>query len=87
MDTIFMNSENSKTSEPHVLILKLTDKLDLRRGEKNIALSNLSIYYTWKNKKSSYNSNKFKISAPTWNDNVEVSDGSYSVSDRYSGLF
>ena len=51
MDTIFMNSENSKTSEPHVLILKLTDKLDLRRGEKIIALSNLSIYYTWKTKK------------------------------------
>ena len=49
MDTIFMNSENSKTSEPHVLILKLTDKLDLRRGEKIIALSNLSICYTWKN--------------------------------------
>ena len=49
MDTIFMNSENSKTSEPYVLILKLTDKLDLRRGEKSIALSNLSIYYTWKN--------------------------------------
>ena len=46
-----MNSENSKTSKPHDLILKLTDKLDLRRGEKNIALSNLSIYYTWKNKK------------------------------------
>ena len=87
MDTIFMNSENSKTSEPHVLILKLTDKSDLRRDEKNIALSNLSIYYTWKNIKSSYNSNKFKISAPTWNDNVEVSDESYSVSDRYSGLF
>ena len=49
MDTIFMNSEKSKTSEPHVLILKFTDKLDLRRGEKSIALSNLSIYYTWKN--------------------------------------
>ena len=53
MDTIFMNSENSKTSEPHVLILKLSDKLDLRRGEKSIALSNISIYYTWKNIKSS----------------------------------
>ena len=53
IDTIFMNSENSKTSESHVLILKLTDKLDLRRGEKSIALSNLSIYYTWKNIKSS----------------------------------
>ena len=76
-----MNSENSKTSEPHVLILKLTDKLDLRRGEKSIALSNLSIYYTWKNRKSSYNNNKFKISDPTWNDKFELPDGSYSVSD------
>ena len=81
MDTIFMNSENSKTSEPHVLILKLTDKLSLRRGEKIIALSNLSIYYIWKNIKSSYNNNKFKISAPTWNDKFELLDGSYSVSD------
>ena len=59
MDTIFMNSENSKTSQPHVLILKLTNKLDLRMGEKVIALSNLSIYYTWKNIKSSYNNNKY----------------------------
>ena len=50
MDTISMNSERSKSSEPHVLILKLTEKLDLRRGEKNIALLNLSIYYTWKSK-------------------------------------
>ena len=81
MDTIFMNSENSNTSEPHVLILKLTDKLDLRRGEKSIALSNLSIYYTWKNTKSSHNNNKFKISAPTWNDKFKLPDGSYSVSD------
>ena len=81
MDIIFMNSENRKTSEPHVLILKLTDKLDLRRGEKSIALSNLSIYYTWKNIKSSYNNNKFKISAPTWNDKFELPDGSYSVSN------
>ena len=76
-----MNSESSKTSEPHVLILKLTDKLDLRRGEKIIALSHLSIYYTWKNIKNSYNNNKFKISAPTWNDKFELPDGSYSVSD------
>ena len=81
MDTIFMNSENSKTSKPHVLILKLTNKLDLRIGEKIIALSNLSIYYTWKNIKSSYSNNKFKISAPTWNDNFELPDGSYSVSN------
>ena len=81
MDTIFMNSENSKTSKPHVLVLKLTNKLDLRIGEKIIALSNLSIYYTWRNIKSSYNNNKFKISAPTWNDKFELPDGSYSVSD------
>ena len=81
MDTIFMNSKNSKTSKPHILILKLTDKLDLRRGEKSIALSNLSIYYTWKNMKSSYSNNKFKISAPTRNDKFELPNGSYSVSD------
>ena len=81
MNTIFMNSENSKTSKSNVLALKLTNKLDLRIGEKTIALSNLSIYYTWKNIKSSYNNNKFKISAPTWNDEFELPDGSYSVSD------
>ena len=75
MDTIFMNSENSKTSEPRILILKLTDELYLRRGEKIIASSNLCIYYTWKNMKSSYNSNTFKISAPTWNDKFELPDG------------
>ena len=76
-----MNWENSKTSEPHVLILKLADKLDLRRGEKSIALSNLSIYYKWKNIKSSYNNNKFKILTPTWNDEFDLPEGSYIVSD------
>ena len=76
-----MNSENSKTSKPHILISKLTNKLDLRIGEKIIALSNLSIYYTWKNIKNSYKNNKFKISAPTWNDEFELPDGWYSVSD------
>ena len=81
MDTIFMNSENCKTSNLHVLILKLTNELDLRIGEKTIALSNLSIYYTWKNINSSYNYNKFEISAPTWNYKFELPDGSYSVSD------
>ena len=65
MDTIFMNSENGKTSKTHVLKLKLTSKLDLRLCEKVIALSNLSIYYTRKNIKSSHNNNKFKISSPT----------------------
>ena len=75
-----MNSENSKTSKPHILKLKLTDKLDLRNGEKVIALSNLSIYYTWKNMKSSYNNNKLKISAPTWNEEFTLPNGSYSIS-------
>ena len=73
-----MNSENSKIYKSYVLNLKLTDKLDLRIGKKVIHLSNLSIYYTWKNIKSSYNNNRFKISAPTWNDEF---DGSYSVSN------
>ena len=76
-----MNSENSKTSKKHVLKLKLTSKLDLRLGENVIALSNLSIYYTWKSIKSSYNNNKYKISAPTWNQLFKLPDGSYSVSD------
>ena len=76
-----MSSENSKTSKLHVLILKLTNKLDLRIGEKTIALSNLSIYYKRRNTKSSYNNNKVKISAPTWNEKLELPDGSYSVSD------
>ena len=81
MDTIFMNSENSRTSEYHVLVLKFTDKLDLRRGQKSVTLSNLNIYNTCKNMKSSYNSNKFKISAPTWSDEFKLPDGSYSISD------
>ena len=81
MDTIFMNLENSRTLKPYILILKLTDKLYLTIGKKVIALSNLSIYYTWKNIKSLYNNNKFKISTPTWNDEFELPDGSYSISD------
>ena len=60
-----MNSENSKTSDPYRLLLNLTEKIDLRRKDQYIALSNLSIYYTWKNIKKSYKNNKFKISAPT----------------------
>ena len=80
MDTILMNSENSKTPKLYVLILKLTNKLDLRVGKKVIALTNLSIYYTWKNIKGSYNNNEFNISAPTWNDEFEFPAESYSVS-------
>ena len=76
-----MNSENTKTSEYHVLLLKLVDKLDLRSSQKSVALSNLSIYYTWRNIEGSYKNNKSKISAPTWSDEFELLDGSYSISD------
>ena len=81
MDTIFINSENRRTSEYHVLELRLADKLDLKRGQRSVALSNLTIYYTWRNIKGSYKNNKFKISAPTWSDKFELPDGSYSISD------
>ena len=75
-----MNSKNSKTSDPDRLLLNLTDKINLKRSKKYVALSNLSLYYTWKNIKSHKN-NKFKISAPTWNDQFELPDGLYSISD------
>ena len=77
-----MNSENSKASKPDVLILKLTNKLDLRIGEKIIALTNISIHYTWKNIKNSCNNKTFTISGPTWNDKFELPDGSYSFCIR-----
>ena len=76
-----MNTENSKINEPHRFRLSLADKLNLKNPNKNIALGNLSIYYTWKNIKSAYNNNKFKISAPTWNDTFDLPDGSYSIAD------
>ena len=81
METIFMNTENSKTSEPHRFKLDLTDKRNLKDPKKNMSLANLSIYYTCKNIKSEYNNNKFKISAPTWNDTFDLPDGSYSIAD------
>ena len=74
-----MNTKNSKTSEPHRLKYNLIDKLDLKNPNKNTALASLSIYYTWKNVKSIYNNNKFKISAPTWNDTFDLPDGSYNI--------
>ena len=76
-----MNTENSKTSEPHKFKLDLTDKLDLKDPNKTVSLANLSIYYTQKNIKSEYSNNKFKISASNWNDTFELPDGSYSISD------
>ena len=76
-----MNIKNSKTSAHYRFIMDLTDKLNLKNPIKNIALANLSIYYTWKNMKSKYNNNKFKISVPTWNDTFYLPDDSYSISD------
>ena len=81
MSTIFINSKNSKTSDPHRLLLNVTDKMDLRRKDNYIALPNRNIYYTWKNIEKSYNNNKFKISAPSWNEEFELLDGSNSISD------
>ena len=74
-----MNTANSKTKHSKKFVYNFTDKLNLKNPNKNIALANLSIYYTWKNVKSDYNNNKFKISAPTWNDTFDVPDGSYSI--------
>ena len=81
MESTFMNTEYSKTNEPPRNRLTLTDKLNLKDLNKNMALANLSIYYTWKDIKSAYSNNKFKISAPTWNDEFDLSDRSYSISD------
>ena len=81
METFFMNSKNSKTSESYKFKYHLIDKLDLKNPNKNMALANLSIYYTWKNVKSTYNNNKFKISAPTWNETFDLPDGSYNISE------
>ena len=74
-----MNTKNNKTSEPHRFKYNLIDKLDLKNPNKNMALANLSIYYTWKNVKSIYNNIKFKISAPTWNDTFDLPDGSNNI--------
>ena len=81
METIFMSAENSKTNEPHRFKINLTDNLNLKNPNENMALANLSIYYKWKNIKSEYNNNKFKISAPTWNETFDLPDGSYSIDD------
>ena len=81
MEKIFINTENSKTNKPHRFNLDLTDKLNLKNPNKNIALANLNIYYTWKNIKSKNYNKKFKISAPTWNDTFDLPDGSYSIAD------
>ena len=80
MDTIFMNSKNNGTSDPHRLLLNLTDKINWKRSDKYVALSNLT-YYTRKNIKKSYENSKYEISTLTWNEEFELPNGSYSVSD------
>ena len=84
MVTMFMNSENSKTSDSHRLLLNFLNEINLNRSDKYVALSNLSIYYTYKNIKESYKSNEFKISFPTWTEEFELPDGSNSVSDIHN---
>ena len=81
METFFMNTKNSKTNESHRFKYDLINTLDLKNPNKNMALGSLSIYYTWKNVKSTYNNNKFKISAPPWNETFDFSDGSYNISE------
>ena len=76
-----MNTGKGKTNEPHKFKLDLTDELNLKNPNKNMALANSSIYYTWQNIKSEYNNNKLKISAPTWHDTFDLPDGSYSIAD------
>ena len=76
MDTIFINSKNSGTSHPHRLVLNLTDKINLKKSNKYVTSSNFSIYYTWKNMKRSYKNNIFKTTAPPWNEEFELPDGS-----------
>ena len=68
METIFMNTENSKTSEPHKFVLNLSQRLDLRSSNKHVTLQKLPTYYTWKNVRKQYKHNKLRIIAPTWND-------------------
>ena len=81
MQTIFTNTEDSRTSQSNNFFYEFTDKLNLKDPNKNIALANLSIYYTWKNIESAYNNKKFKLSVPAWNDEFNLPNGSYSISD------
>ena len=81
METIFMNTENSKTNEPHKFVLNLSQRLDLRSSNRHVALQNLSIYYMWKNIRKQYKNSKPKIIAPTFNDKFELPDSSYLVPD------
>ena len=81
MEMMLLNTENSKTNQPHKFVLNSSQRLDLRSSNKHVALQNLSIYYKWKNIRKQYKNNKLKTIAPAWNDGFELPDGSYSVSD------
>ena len=81
METIFINTVDSKTNEPHKFVFHLPQRLDLKILDKYVALENLCICYTCKNIRQQYRNNKLKIIAPTWNYEFELPDGSYSVSD------
>ena len=82
METIFLNTESSKTNESNRFIYQFTDKLNLKiPNNKSIELVNLSIYYTWKNIKSTYSNNKFKISAQSWNNEFDLPNGPYAIAD------
>ena len=81
METILVTTENSKTNKQHKFILNLSQRLDLRSSDKYIALQKLSIHFSWKNIKHQFKNNKLKIIAPTWNDEFQLPDGSYSMSD------
>ena len=79
METIFINTHNSKTSEPNRFRYALNDKLNLKNRNEIIALANMSVYYTWKNVQSEYKNNKFKITAPTWDETFDLPDESYNI--------
>ena len=79
METIFINTHNSKTSEPNRFRYALNDKLNLKTRNEIIALANMSVYYTWKNVQSEYKNNKFKITAPAWDETFDLPDESYNI--------
>ena len=81
MDAIFMNCENAKTSDSHRLLINISDNIDLQRSDKYVAVSDISIYYIWRNTKKSYKNSKFKLSSSKGNEKFELPDASYSVSD------
>ena len=81
METIFMNTKNRKTNEPHKFVRNLSQRLELRSSNKHVTLQNLSIYYTWKGIREQYKNHKLKIIAPTQDDKFELPDGCYSISD------